>query len=164
MANVVDPLGGSWYVESLTDKIEKECFEYFEQIELKGGVISCIENGFFQKEIADASMFYNNLIENNSRYIVGLNNFIKSEEKIDIPILKISDNVQHKQISNIESLLKERDSDKVDECLIGIENACINDENLVPYIINAALSYATLGEIVDTMKKYFGEWQDKAII
>ena len=164
VANVVDPLGGSWYVESLTDKIENECAQYFDKIESRGGVVACIEDGYFQKEIADSSMFYNNLIESNSRYIVGLNKFIKSDEDIDIPILKISDDVQNKQISNIQSLRKNRNSIQVKKTLIKIEKACSNNDNLVPLIIEAALSYATLGEIVDSMKKHFGEWQEKSII
>ena len=164
VANVVDPLGGSWYIESLTDKIESECMEYFSEIETRGGVLNCIEDGFFQKEIADASKFYNDLIESNSRYVIGINKFIKIEEKIDIPILKISEEVQNKQISSINLLKKRRSNTKVQKALDAIDKGCLNNENLIPLIIDAALSYATLGEIVSTMKKHFGEWQEKAII
>ena len=164
VANVVDPLGGSWYIESLTDKIENECMEYFSEIETRGGVLNCIEDGFFQKEIADASKFYNDLIESNSRYVIGINKFIKFEEKIDIPILKISEEVQNKQISSINLLKKRRNNTKVQKALDSIDKGCLNNENLMPLIIDAALSYATLEEIVNTMKKHFGEWQEKAII
>jgi len=164
VANVIDPLGGSWYVESLTDKIETECMKYFTQIEDRGGVLNCIEDGFFQKEIADASKFYNDLIESNSRYVIGINKFIKFDEKIDIPILKISDDVQNKQVSNIKVLKKKRNKSRVRDSLDALDKACLNNDNLVPLIIDASLSYATLGEIVNTMKKHFGEWQEKSII
>ena len=119
---------------------------------------------FFQKEIADASKFYNDLIESNSRYVIGINKFIKLEEKIDIPILKISEEVQNNQISSINLLKKRRNNTKVQKALDSIDKGCLNNENLIPLIIDAALSYATLEEIVNTMKKHFGEWQEKAII
>ena len=99
VANVVDPLGGSWFIEGLTDNMEKDANKYFDNIDKIGGVISGIESGYFQKEIADSASLYNNKIENKDRIIVGVNKFIKENEKIDIPILEISDEVQKIQIS-----------------------------------------------------------------
>ena len=164
VANVVDPLGGSWYIESMTDKMESISYDYFNSIKKQGGVIPCIENGFFQKEISDASKKYNDLIENEDRYIVGINKFKNNDESIEIPLLKINKKVQEKQISRLSTLKKERNNDSVQKKLLEIENCCINDKNLMPAIINAALEYATLGEIVNAMKKHFGEWNEKTII
>ena len=164
VSNVVDPLGGSWYVESITDKIEKEVYQYFNKIDELGGVINCIENGFFQKEIADSSKEYNDLVENESRYIVGINKFQNENDDVDIPILKISDDVERKQIESLCELKRNRDNTKVNEKLLNIEKACKSKLNLVKPIIEAALEYATLGEIVNSMKKHFGEWHEKPII
>tara|TARA_B100001094_G_scaffold98085_1_gene94167 strand:- start:644 stop:2281 length:1638 start_codon:yes stop_codon:yes gene_type:complete len=164
VANVVDPLGGSWYVESLTDKLEKGAMDYFEDIESKGGVIECIENGYFQKEIANSSSDYNNQLENNKRYVVGMNKFIKENEEVDIPILKISKKVELEQVDRLKRLKTSRNNKAVNMKLLKIKKASETKENLVPLIIDAALEYATLGEIVDSMKSHFGEWQEKSII
>ena len=164
VANVVDPLGGSWYVEEMTDKMEKGSIEYFNKIKNLGGVIECIESGFMQKEIADSSKKYNDLIEGNERYIVGINKFVNKDESIDIPLLKINKEVEKKQIKNIKTLKKTRNNKKVLEKLNLIESACINGDNLVPLIIEAALEYASLGEIVDAMKNHFGEWNENPVI
>ena len=164
VANVVDPLGGSWYVEQLTNDMEKYANEYFENINKIGGVISGIESGYFQKEIADSASLYNNKIESKDRIIVGVNDFIKEDEKIDIPILQISNKVQKQQINNLKSLRNQRNNDVVMRKLDKITSACKSDENLVPLIIEASLEYATLGEIVESMKKVFGEWQENSII
>ncbi len=164
VANVVDPLGGSWYVESMTDKIEKETNTYFDQIDNMGGVINCIENGFMQKEIADASKQYNDEVEKNNRYIVGINKFINEDDNIDIPILKISKEVELDQVKSLKNMKKNRSEEKLQIALKNIEDACINGDNLLPPIIEAALSYATLGEIVETMKKHFGEWNETPVI
>ena len=164
VANVVDPLGGSWYVEKLTDDMEKAANDYFNNIDKIGGVISGIESGYFQKEIADSATSYNNKIESNNRIIVGVNDFIKENEKIDIPILEISDKVQKQQINNLNSLKASRDNAAVKKKLDKITSACQSDKNLVPLIIEASLEYATLGEIVKSMKKIFGEWQENSVI
>ena len=164
VCNVVDPLGGSWYIESLTNKMEEEANIYFEKINNMGGVVEGIENGYFQKEIANASVVYNNKIENKSRFTVGVNEFIKEEEKINIPILEIDESVQNTQIEKLNILKSKRNSDKVKLCLDEIRNASKTNTNLMPLIINAALEYATLGEIVDSMKDVFGEWQENSII
>ena len=164
VANVVDPLGGSWFIESLTNQMEKDANKYFDDIEKIGGVISGIESGYFQKEIADSATIYNNKIENKERIMVGVNDFIKENEKIDIPILEISDEVQKFQIKNLSKLKSSRNNEDVFNKLDKITSACETKENLMPLIIDAALSYATLGEIVDSIKKVFGEWQENSII
>ena len=164
VTNVVDPLGGSWYVESLTDKMEEGAMKYFDDIKNKGGVIECIENGYFQKEIANSSSDYNNQLESSNRYVVGMNKFVKENEEIDIPILKISKKVEEEQINKLKKIKKKRDESVVNDKLLKIKKASQTKENLVPLIIEAALDYATLGEIVEAMKSEFGEWQEKSVI
>ena len=164
VTNVVDPLGGSWYVESLTDNMEEGAMKYFDDIKNKGGVIECIENGYFQKEIANSSSDYNNQLESSNRYVVGMNKFVKENEEIDIPILKISKKVEEEQINKLKKIKKKRDESVVNDKLLKIKKAAQTKENLVPLIIEAALDYATLGEIVEAMKSEFGEWQEKSVI
>ena len=164
VANVIDPLGGSWYIESLTDKIEDEVYKYFDQIESMGGVIKGIESGFFQREIAEASSYYQSEVDKKNRIIVGVNEFIKENEKIDIPILEISKEVQLEQVDKLNAMKIKRDNQEVSRKLALITKACSADENLMPLIIDAAKSYATLGEIVDSMKAVFGEWQENPVI
>jgi len=162
--NVVDPLGGSWYIEKLTDNMEQSAYEYFNTIDKNGGVISCIENGFLQKEIADASSEYNEKIESKERIVVGVNKYIKNDEEIDIPILKISKTVEKKQLESLSNLKKKRNNNLVKQKLLIVEATCKNNNNLVPVIIEAVLEYATLGEIVNSMKNHFGEWSENSII
>jgi methylmalonyl-CoA mutase N-terminal domain/subunit len=162
--NVVDPLGGSWYVESLTDQMESAAEKYFDKIDKLGGVIPGIEIGYFQREIAEASSEYQNKVESKQRIIVGVNDFVKEDEKIEIPILEIRKEVEEEQISLLSALKATRDKAVVTQSLDAITNAAKNNDNLMPLIINAAKSYASMGEIVDAMKVVFGEWEEKAVL
>ena len=164
VTNVVDPLGGSWYIEELTDKMEKEAVKYFDKIEELGGVIPAIEMGYFQREIAQAASDYQKRVDSKRRIIVGVNEFINDYEEIDIPILEIREEVQDEQIKRINSLRKTRNNEEVNRNLKAITDASYNSENLTPLIIAAAKSYATLGEIVDSMKIVFGEWEEMAVV
>ena len=164
VANVVDPLGGSWYLEELTDKIENEVYEYFSKIEELGGVVEAIEIGYFQREIAEAASEYQRRVDARRRIVVGVNEFSKVDEKIDIPILEIRKEVQDEQVKRIELIKANRNSELVKNKLNDITKACSDNTNLVPLIISAAKSSATMGEIVDSMKEVFGEWQEKATI
>ena len=164
VANVVDPLGGSYFIEDLTNQIENKANKYFDNIKEIGGVIEGIEAGYFQREIADSASMYNSKVESKERFIVGVNNFVKEDESIDIPILEISDKVQKKQIDELLIIKNNRNNQKVQEKLNIITDACMGNTNLLPLIIDAALEYATLGEIVDSMKEVFGDWIEKAII
>ena len=163
-ANVVDPLGGSWYIESLTDKMEIETLKYFDKIEELGGVIPAIEIGYFQREIAEAAADYQRRVDSKRRIVVGVNDFIKDDEEIEIPILEIRKDVEDEQIKSLAILRNSRKNNNVDEKLTAITCASRNSENLIPLIVEAAQSYATLGEIVDSMKVVFGEWQEAAVI
>ena len=162
-ANVADPLGGSWFVEELTDKLEKEAEKYFYTIEEMGGVIPAIEKGFFQREIAYAASEYQRKVDSKQRIVVGVNEFVKDSEKIEIPILEIGDEVGHRQVEALNKLRTERDEDAVQQALSNIQEACINGTNLMKPIVNAAKAYATMGEIVISLKAEFGEWQEAAV-
>ena len=164
VGNVVDPLGGSWYVEALTDQMEVEAEKYFTKIEELGGVIQGIEMGYFQREIAEAAADYQRRVDSKRRIVVGVNEFVKDNEDIEIPLLEIRKEVQDEQHKSLDSLRASRNNEEVEEKLAAITNASHNSENLIPLIIEAAKSYATLGEIVDSMKVVFGEWQEAAVI
>lgn len=163
VANVADPLGGSWYVEQLTDKMEAEAERYFTEIEKLGGVISAIEAGYFQREIAHAASEYQRKIDSKRRIVVGVNEFVKENEQIEISLLEIgkeSEEVQYKAIVNLKA---RRDESQVNTTLAAVRAACAGEDNLMPAIIAAAKAYATLGEIVAAMKDVFGEWQETTV-
>ena len=164
VANVVDPLGGSWYIEKLTNQIESAAYEIFDEIDNLGGVIECIESGYFQNRIANSSIDYQKKVDSKQRIIVGVNEFKKDDEKIDIPILKIRQEVEKEQINRLESLKNKRDDKVLEKKLNLITNACTTKENLIPLIIDAARNFASLGEIVEAMKKEFGEWTENVNI
>ena len=164
VTNTIDPLGGSWFIENLTNEIEKEVFEYFNEIELQGGVVEGIENSFFQREISQASSEYQSRIDESSRYIIGVNKFQKDNENIDIPILEIRQEVQREQIERLNLMKSKRNNDKVKILLENITKAASNGGSVMEPIIDAALEYATLGEIVDSMKVVFGEWTENISI
>ena len=164
VTNTIDPLGGSWFIESLTNEIENEVYKYFDEIEVQGGVVEGIENSFFQREISQASSEYQARVDEGSRYIIGVNKFKKTNEDIDIPILEIREEVQKEQIDRLNSVKSERDNEKVESLLKDITRAASNGESVMEPIIEAALEYATLGEIVDSMKTVFGEWTENISI
>ena len=164
VTNVVDPLAGSWFVEELTDRMEAEAEKYFQKVEDLGGVISAIEMGYFQREIADASSEYQNKVENNQRVIVGINDFVNENEEIEIPLLKIRKEVEIEQKNYLSELKRNRNNSEVQEKLDKITSACKTDENMIPLIIDAAKSYATMGEIVHSIKIVFGEWEELAVL
>ena len=163
VANVADPLGGSWFVESLTDHMETEAEKYFEEIENLGGVIPAIEKGYFQREIAYAASEYQQKIDDKELIHVGVNDFIKEDEEIEIPLLEIGDEAENIQIGSLTKLRKERDENMVQKALSRIQEACANSDNIMPPIIEASKALATMGEIVVAMKAEFGEWQEAAV-
>ena len=163
VANVVDPLGGSWFIEELTDKIEDDAEQYFQEIENIGGVIPAIEQGYFQREIGRAASGYQSKLDSNQRIMVGVNRFVKEDEEIDIPILEISAEAGEVQRQKLANIKNSRDETKAQERLFEIQEACKNGDNLMPPIIKAAKAYVTMGEIVVAMKAEFGEWQETAV-
>jgi methylmalonyl-CoA mutase N-terminal domain/subunit len=163
VANVADPLGGSWYVESLTDQMETRAEKYFDEIENLGGVIPAIEKGYFQMEIARAASDYQQKIDDKQLIHVGVNAFIKQDEEIEIPLLEIGDEAENRQVNALAQLRNERDENAVQLALSQIQDACINGYNIMPPIIAAAKSFVTMGEIIVAMKAEFGEWQEAAV-
>ena len=163
VTNVVDPLGGSWYIEKLTDEIELKAEEYFSQIESIGGVIPAIEQGFFQREIAKSAADYQRKVDEGKRIVVGVNEFIKENEEIDIPILEIGSEAGDDQLKKLLELRNNRNNENVKISILKIREACNNGSNLMHPIIDAAKEYATLGEIVDVLKAEFGEWNETAV-
>ena len=165
VVNSVDPLGGSWLIEKMTDELEEKAMRHFDKIDSIGGVIEGIELGYFQKEIADSSIEYQRKVESKQRIIVGVNEFYKEDEEIDIPILKIREEVESEQVSNIQDIRKKRNNKIVAEKLKDIAEAASGQKiNLIPLIISAAKNNATLGEIVDSMKKVYGEWSESVTL
>jgi len=163
VSNVADPLGGSWFVESLTDQIEEEANKFFDEIENIGGVIPAIEKGYFQYEISRSASSHQKKIDTNELIHVGVNDYIKPDEKIDIPILEIGRDVEDYQNKKIALLRKSRDSENVRKALLNIEKSCNGSDNLLPSIIESVKTGATLGEIVISMKKVFGEWNETSV-
>ncbi|HFE65481.1 MAG TPA: methylmalonyl-CoA mutase [Caldithrix sp.] len=160
VANTIDPLGGSYYVESLTNKIEKQAEDYFRKIEDLGGVIPAIESNFFQTEIAKSAYVYQQEIDKKERIIVGVNEFIDEDEKIEIPILLIPERVEKEQKHRLQDLRKMRNNNEVVTKLQVLKKAAEENQNLMPALVDCAKAYCTLGEMVNTLKEVFGEYEE----
>ncbi len=163
VTNTVDPLGGSYFIESLTDKMVKQANKIFEQIDSIGGVIPAIEAGYFQKEIADAAYRYQKEIEKKEKFIVGVNEFVEKGEKIDIPILTVSPEVEKMQKQRLADLKQSRNNILVKESLKELNAAAIDNNNLMPVLIKAARNYVTLGEMTGVLKEVFGTYEEIAV-
>ncbi|MBF7083073.1 methylmalonyl-CoA mutase family protein [Desulfallas sp. Bu1-1] len=161
VANVIDPLAGSYYVEALTNKMEEEAEKYFEEIERRGGVLACIEQNFFQQEIADAAYQYQRAIDKKQRIQVGVNEFVDPDEKLDIEILTIDPAIERKQVEKVQKLRRERNNLLVRDTLDALKQAAQGTDNLIPYILDCVRAYATEGEIVQTLREVFGEYKEK---
>lgn len=161
--NTVDPLGGSYFVEALTNKMEEQANQIFDEIDSLGGVINAIEAGYFQKEIADSAYRYQKELEKKEKFIVGVNEFVEENEKIDIPILQISPEVEDKQKQRLAELKQSRNQDAVIESLKEISDAAKDGKNLMPVFVKAAKNYVTLGEMVGELKKHFGIYEESVI-
>jgi methylmalonyl-CoA mutase N-terminal domain/subunit len=160
VAHVMDPLGGSWYVEKLTDEMEREAEEIFARVEEMGGVVRCIEEGWFQREIARAAYEFQKAVDKGERFIVGVNKFVEEEEKLTIDLLKIDETTARDQAASLAALRKRRDAARHRAALEAIRSACADGSNLMPRLVTAVEADATLGEIVDTMKGVFGTYEE----
>ena len=159
VANVVDPLGGSYYLEWLTDDMERQARDYFDRIDSLGGVVPAIEKGFFQKEIAAASYRYQKEIDNKERVVVGVNEYT-SDESVEIPILEMDPEGFDRQCARLKKLRASRDKGKFEASIRAIEKAAEGDDNLMPHFIEAAKAKATLGEMCDVLRGVFGEYRE----
>ena len=165
VTNVVDPLGGSYFVEALTEEMEREAESYFAQIAEYGGVIEAIEAGFFQREIAEASYRYQRSIETKERIIVGVNAFVKEDEPANIDLLKITEETEREQAGSVRSLRERRDDAAVRRSLERLQAACRDPkDNLMPHLIDCANAYATEGEIIEAMARVYGRYTERAVI
>jgi methylmalonyl-CoA mutase N-terminal domain/subunit len=162
VTDTVDPLGGSYYIEWLTSKMEEETYKYFDKVERLGGVIPAIEKGFFQREIAESAYRYQKETDENKRIIVGVNRY-KLDEATSIPILKMDEKGEKRQINRLKKLRNKRDNSKVQNHLQRLRKAAEGDENLMPFILDCIHSYATLGETCDVLREVFGEYKEQAI-
>lgn len=161
--NSVDPLAGSYMVESMTDKMEAEANRIFDEIDALGGVIPAIEMGYFQKQIADAAYAYQKEVDKKEKIIVGVNEFVETDEKIDIPILTISPEVEKLQKKRLADLKQSRSAVDVENSLKEINDAALNGNNLMPVFVKAAANYVTLGEMIDVLKEPFGIYTEEVV-
>ena len=159
VANTIDPLGGSFFVEAQTDRIEQQAYDYFRRIEELGGVLPAIDKGFFQSEISDAAYRYQREIDAGERKIVGVNAYAE-KTPLTIPILEMDPQGYKRQVSRLEEVRKTRDNGHVGQTLDKLRIACQGTENTMPYIMEAVHAYATLGEIINVMREVFGSYEE----
>jgi methylmalonyl-CoA mutase N-terminal domain/subunit len=163
VANTIDPLAGSYYVEHLTNELEAEAREYFRKVEDLGGVVKAIDLGFFQKEISDAAYRYQKEIEEKTKIVVGVNEFVIEDEKIDIDILKVDLRVEAEQCEVLKKLRSERDNGAAKAALEDLKRAASGTDNLMPKILNCSRTYCTLGEMIGVLREVFGEYKEPII-
>ncbi len=164
VTHTIDPLGGSYYVEALTNEMEERTLEYIRTIDEMGGAIAAIEKGFFQKEIADSAYKYQKEIDGKKRTIVGMNEYTIEEKECPVKLLRINPKVEQEQVARLQKLKRERDHRKVEEALGKLHYAAEKDENLMPIIIEAVKAYATIGEITEVFKRAYGEYKELIIV
>jgi methylmalonyl-CoA mutase N-terminal domain/subunit len=163
VVNTIDPLGGSYYLEELTNRLEREAYDYFDRIEKLGGVIPAIKENFFQREIADASFRYQHEVEQKQRVVVGVNRY-QLDEDTPVDILRIDPGLEQKQISRVEGLRGKRDAAKVEAALTRLKEAGSREnENLMPVLVDAARNYVTLGEMCDALREVWGTWRETPV-
>ncbi len=163
VTNTVDPLGGSYFVESLTNRMEQEAYRMFGEIESLGGVIPAIEHGYFQREIADSAARYQQEIEAHKRTIVGINEYV-DEQPLQIPILQMDPVGERRQLERLARVKHERDNLAVQERLGALRDAAKGTANLMPFILDAVNAYVTLQEIMDVFREVFGQYQEPVIL
>ena len=159
IANTTDPLGGSYYVEYLTGRMEEECFNYFDRIDKLGGMVAAIEKSFPQREIQDSAFAYQIAIEKKRKIIVGLNEYqVEDEEPMDI--LKIDEDAVAKQVEKVQQIRKDRDNEECNRTLDALYKAAVDEKNLMPFILDSVRCYCTVGEIVNKLKEIYGEYYE----
>jgi methylmalonyl-CoA mutase N-terminal domain/subunit len=162
VADTVDPLGGSYFLERFTNEMERGCFEYFDKIDALGGMVPAIERGFPQREIAEASYRYQQEVDRKDKIIVGVNDYIAKEEA-PLEILQIDESVARKQTEQLKQLRRERDNRRVTQTLKDLEAAARGQQNTMPCILECVRAYATLGEVSDALRNVFGTYEEVAI-
>ena len=161
VTNTVDPLGGSYFVETLTGEMERGAWEYIDRIDVMGGMVAAIERGYPQREIAEASYRYQKAVDKKEKIIVGVNDYVAEEKPLEI--LQIDETVAHRQAARLQKLRSDRSQSEVTRRLNALRTAAKSSDNLMPFIFDAVKSYATLGEICDAMRDVFGTYEEVAI-
>ncbi|HEV2592155.1 MAG TPA: methylmalonyl-CoA mutase family protein, partial [Gaiellaceae bacterium] len=163
VVNTTDPLGGSYYVEHLTNELERQAYAYFDQIERIGGVVAAIKENFFQREIAEASFRYQSEVESQQRVVVGVNRYEMQDEK-HLELLKVDPALEQKQIERVQAVRAKRDSGAVEQALARLkEDAARDDRNLMHPIIDASRVYVTMGEMCDAFREVWGIWRETPV-
>ncbi len=163
VVNTIDPLGGSYYLEELTNELERQAYEYFERIEKLGGVVQAIKENFFQREIAEASFRYQQEVEADQRIVVGVNRYQLADEQ-QIPIHKVDAQLETQQIARVHALRDRRDTAAAEAALARLkEDAAHDDRNLMPAIVDAARAYVTMGEMCDAFRAVWGTWRETPV-
>jgi methylmalonyl-CoA mutase N-terminal domain/subunit len=162
VANTIDPLGGSYHVEHLTNELERQAYEYFERIDALGGVVPAIKENFFQREIAEASFRYQSEVEQGRRIVVGVNRYVQ-EEEAPLEILKIDQALETKQIERVRALRGRRDGTAVQTALGELKRVAAGEANLMPPIVEAARAYVTMGEMCDALREVWGVWRETPV-
>jgi methylmalonyl-CoA mutase N-terminal domain/subunit len=163
-ADTIDPLAGSYYVETLTNQMEEQAFKYFDKIDNMGGIIAAIEKGFLQKEIADSAYKHQKEVENKQRTIVGVNDYTVEQDWIPCQLLRIPPHVEKQQLQRLERLKRERNQPKVKQVLDKLHGDADRNKNLMPTIIEAIKAESTLGEITDVLKQVYGEYKELIVV
>jgi methylmalonyl-CoA mutase N-terminal domain/subunit len=162
VANMIDPLGGSYFVEALTNRMEEEAFEIIEKIDAMGGMLSAIEKNYPQQEIADAAYRYQKQIDEKEKIVVGVNKYV-TEEDIPVEVMEIDEELESLQIEKTNRIKNERDNPRVEACLERVGEACSGDKNVMEGLIDAVKAHATLQEVCDVYRKVYGEYRDPGI-
>jgi methylmalonyl-CoA mutase N-terminal domain/subunit len=163
VTNCVDPLGGSYYLETLTNRLEDAALTYFRKLDGMGGMVQAIERGFPQREILDASQRYLREMEGKERIVVGVSDYVEQEER-PIPILKVGPEVEHEQVARLSDLRKSRDPFKMAGSVTTLQEAAACGENVMPYLIEAVKAKATLGEICGALQEVFGTYREPVVL
>jgi methylmalonyl-CoA mutase, N-terminal domain len=163
VANTIDPVAGSYAIEALTNKIEAGAEEYLARIQAMGGMIRAIESGFVQTEIQRAAYDFQRNVEKKEQIVVGVNDFVTQDQR-QIPTLRIDAEIERSQVARVKGLREKRDGTKTQTALDELERRANTSENLLPAILGAVEAYATVGEISDTMRRVYGEYQESVVI
>ncbi|HEX6819933.1 MAG TPA: methylmalonyl-CoA mutase family protein, partial [Ktedonobacterales bacterium] len=162
VTNTIDPLAGSYFVEALTDETERQAVAYINQIRELGGVLECIRNGFFQKEIAEASYRFQQEVESKDRVIVGVNDYV-TRDAAPVPTLYVDPAKERIHLERLQRVRRERDNERVGVTLAALESATRKGENTMPFILDCARAYATMGEIMGVFRKVFGDYTETVV-
>jgi methylmalonyl-CoA mutase N-terminal domain/subunit len=163
VANTIDPLGGSYFVEEMTNRMERGCFDYFRRIDALGGMVEAIEAGFPQREIMDAAYAYQRAVDSKAKIVVGVNDFVEEEDGDRVEILYIDESVEDEQKKELAALRRSRDGKAVTSALSALRQACADGKNVMPPLIEAVKTYATVGEISDVMREVFATYEEPAV-